>query len=533
MKKNTRLLFRVLLSVLALAVFLTPFAVMTGVYFGGEKVYRNTFYAELDDKYDALYRATGEKIVLIGGSSVAFGYDSETLSTLFGRPVINFGLYAALGTKLMLDLSEDAIREGDIVLVAPELDAETLSLFFNGGAVLRAFDEKPAMLKKVKTENVASLFGALWSVSGEKLKYGRVGVPDPDGVYNSRNFNAAGDVVYERPANVMNGYYDPSTPVIPDETIVSPEFLSYLNAWIDRVQKKGAIVYYAFCPINAMALTENQNGEEIPLALDALETEVGETKIEITGVSLSADAVARCQTFETYLAGNLHCPVLGHMTDFVYPPNYFYDTNFHLNETGVEWHTAGVGNLLYRAETHTDESPLSRMGWLPPLSVPLGDMETVYEVGDLRYRLTISETFAVVGVTDAGMGKETVVLPSEITVFDAKLDCEITCPVSSISTGAFSGATRLSTVVIGDASRMSLIDTRAFADSSVSELYLFCPVGGFLAGKNMLGGARPGFRIFVGFGLGYEQHYSWGEFNAAGGEKILTATDKTFADFTD
>ena len=535
MKNKARFhLFPALSVLLALLVFVAPFAVLLGVFFGTKPVYQHTFYGELDDKYDALYSAEGEKIVIIGGSSVAFGYDSQTLSDLFGRPVINFGLYAALGTKLMLDLSEDAIGEGDVVLLAPELDAETLSLCFNGGATLRALDEKPAMIGKIKRDNYSALWGALWSVTGEKLRYLKNGAPDPDSVYNSRNFNAAGDLVYKRDANVMNGYYDPTTPIIPDESIVSPDFLDYLNAYIDRVRKKGATVYYAFCPMNAMALTaHNENGEESPLALDALETEVGETAISITGVSLSAHAVARCDRFESFLSRNLHCKILGHMTDFVYPPNYFFDTNFHLNETGVEWHTAGVGNLLFCAETGTDETPLSRMGWLPDLMIPLGDMKTVYEVGDLCYRLTLSETFAVVGVSDAGMGKETVVLPSEITVFDAKLDREITCPVSSISTGAFAGTTRLSTVVIGDTSRMRLIDTRAFADSSVSELYLFCPVEGFLAGKNMLGGARAGFRIRVGFGLDYENDYSWSEFNAAGGEKILTVTDKTFADFTD
>ena len=125
--KAQTILFRALIAVLALAVFVSPFAVLVSAYLLTTPVYGNTFYGELDDKYDALYRAQGEKIVLIGGSSVAFGYDSETLSTLFDRPVINFGLYAALGTKLMLDLSEDAIGEGDIVLLAPELDPETLA----------------------------------------------------------------------------------------------------------------------------------------------------------------------------------------------------------------------------------------------------------------------------------------------------------------------------------------------------------------------------------------------------------------------
>ena len=533
MKNETRSrLFRVFVTVFALLLFCSPLVFLVGSFLWTKPVYGNTFYGELDDKYDALYSAEGEKIVVVGGSSVAFGYDSKTLSDLFGRPVVNFGLYAALGTKLMLDLSEDAIHEGDIVLLAPELDAETLSLYFNGASTLRALDEKPAMIAGIRRENYPSLLGALWSVAGEKLRYLKDGAPDPDSVYNSRNFNAAGDLVYPRETNAMDGYFDPTTPIIPDESTVSPDFLDYLNAYIDRVERRGAKVYFAFCPMNAMALTSRgENGEETPLALDALETEVGETALSITGVALDDVAAARCEAFEAFLSQNLHCDLLGRMTDFVYPPNYFFDTNFHLNETGVEWHTRGIGNLLYRAETGTDETPLPRMGRLPDLAIPLGDMETVYAVGDLRYRLTISGTFAAVGLSDAGAGKETVVLPPSITVYDAKLDRELTCPVASIAEEAFSGATRLQRVVIGDESRMRLIDARAFADSSVSELYLFCPVANFTAGKNMLGGARAGFKIRVGSAVypDYDADYCWGEISS----DILVRTDKTFSDFTD
>lgn len=514
--------------ILALVLLLLPLGVLVGVYLGTGSVYRNTFYGELDDKYDALYAAEGEKIVLIGGSSVAFGYDSKTLSDLFDRPVINFGLYAELGTKLMLDLAEDAIREGDIVLVAPELDAQTLSLYFNGGATLRALDEKHEMIRGIKRENLSSLWGALWSVTGEKIRYLKNGAPDPAGVYNARNFNAAGDLVYDRAGNVMDGYYDPTTPVIPDKSIVSRDFLDYLNAFIDRVQKRGATVYFAYCPINAMALSEDEGGEETPAALDALQIDYGETKGKITGVSLSYALRDRCDAFEYYLERNLHCEILGRLTDFVYAPNYFYDTNFHLNETGVAFHTAGIGNLLYRALTGSDGDPLPRMGWMPSLYLPLGDLETVYDVGELRFRLTLSETFSVVGVTDAGKETDTVVLPPEITVFDGKLGREITCPVTSISTEAFSGTTRLKTVVIGDGSRMKLIDMRAFAGSSVRDLYLFCPVAEFTAGKNMLGGARADFRIRVGKEVysDYKADYSWGEISS----DVLVLSDKDLGD---
>ena len=74
--------------------------------------YSNTFVGALDEKYDRLNAIDGEKLVVVGGSSVAFGVDSEMIEKYTGMPVVNFGLYAALGTKLMLDLSRSAIGSG-------------------------------------------------------------------------------------------------------------------------------------------------------------------------------------------------------------------------------------------------------------------------------------------------------------------------------------------------------------------------------------------------------------------------------------
>ena len=550
MPKN---LLPIIATVLAIAMILLPSAFLFGAFFLTPSVYTNTFYGELNEKYDYLYGVEGEKIVIIGGSSVAFGYDSETLSKCFDRPVVNFGLYAELGTKLMLDLAEDAIHEGDIVLLAPELDAQTLSLYFSGSATLKALDDDASLLRGIRRENYASLFGALWSVSSDKLGYLKNGSPDPVGVYNSRNFNAFGDVSYVeyyedggetlsrdgRAQNSMNGYYLSSNPIIPDKKIVSSDFLDYLNGFIDRITDRGAVAYYVFCPMNAMALTEkDENGIETTVGLSALTLKKkSATTADITGVSLSDALVARCARFSSYLSRNLHCPVLGSMTDFVYDPRYFYDTNFHLNTQGVKKHTAAVGNLLYAAENGTDEQPFGTPAdprGFRPLTASLLDTETVYEAGDLLVRLTITvpETFTVVGVSAAGMEKETIIVPSEITIYDANVNEEITRGVASLSTEAFKGTTKLKTVVVGDDVKMKEIETRAFASSSVQEIYLFCPVEGFAAGKDMLVGARAGFKIRVGRNLGYETDYSWSEINSAGQPKTLEATDKVFADFS-
>ena len=79
--------------------------------------YGETFLGELKHKVRLLEETPGPRIVLVGGSGVAFGADSELMEReLPGYTVVNFGMYAALGTTVMLDLSQPLLREGDIVL---------------------------------------------------------------------------------------------------------------------------------------------------------------------------------------------------------------------------------------------------------------------------------------------------------------------------------------------------------------------------------------------------------------------------------
>ena len=62
-----------------------------------------SFVGALSDKCERLYSIDEPKIVIVGGSSVAFGIDSALIEKYTDMPVVNFGMYAALGTKLMLE----------------------------------------------------------------------------------------------------------------------------------------------------------------------------------------------------------------------------------------------------------------------------------------------------------------------------------------------------------------------------------------------------------------------------------------------
>ena len=133
----------------AAAVILTP------------NVYGDTFLGALAPKLERLKSTEGKRIIVVGGSSVAFGLNSPMLKEYTGYEVINFGLYATLGTRIMLDLSRDYIRSGDIVILAPELDKQTLSMYYNAEAVWQAAGSDLSILKDIHFDNYSETLAHL------------------------------------------------------------------------------------------------------------------------------------------------------------------------------------------------------------------------------------------------------------------------------------------------------------------------------------------------------------------------------------
>ena len=176
-----------LITLLSLVLIFSPLIITVSIAFISPPVYGESFVGALDEKLLRLDSIDEEKIVVIGGSSVAFGVNSELIERYTGMPVVNFGLYASLGTKLMLDLSRKSINDGDVVIIAPEMDAQTLSLYFNADATLKAMDGNFSLLSRVKPDEVFKLIASSWDFAVDKLSFELDS--ESLGVYSASSFN--------------------------------------------------------------------------------------------------------------------------------------------------------------------------------------------------------------------------------------------------------------------------------------------------------------------------------------------------------
>lgn len=390
-----------LLVVLSVPVTLAAFA------FGLPAQYGQTYLSALQDKRDALASAEGKRIVIAGGSGAAFGLRCDLLEgELPGYSAVNFGLYAGLGTTVMLELARPLLRSGDIVIFSPEQSAQTLSDFFHAPSMWQAADGRPALLAALDSRRLGAMAGAFPTFAGDKARLYRDGAaPAGEGVYARSSFNGYGDLDCPgRERNIMSGGFDPNMPVTFDPTLPSADFFDAVNAFSRWCGEHGVTVYYRFCPMNAAAV--------------------------------GAEELARLDAYTAALRSRLDCGILGDPARAVLDAGWFFDTNFHLNAAGAVVNTAILAGELKAA--------LDIPG---PVEIPLPERPEPAETGPVEGSNQDGDCFCyeetegglrLTGLTGEGAERESLTLPVSRDGLS----------VVSLAPDLFAGNTRIREIVV-------------------------------------------------------------------------------------
>lgn len=310
--------------------------------FGLPPQYGDTFLGALKGKCEALETVPGKRIVVIGGSGAAFGLRCDLMEDAIpGYSAVNFGMYAGLGTAVMLDLALPRLHTGDIVIFSPEQSEQTLSTYLGGVYFLQGAEEKPELLLDLRWEDFGSVLADLPEFAAQKVRFFRDGTPSGEGVYARSSFNRRGDIDYpDRTCNRMNGAWDRNMPITFDTQYPRNDLIERINEFTKKCEKRGIRVFYRFCPMNAAAVTNPEMGE----------------------------------VYQTWLAGELDCPVLGTAADSILDPEWFYDSNFHLNSAGAVANTACLTRQLQEAlGICAGQIPVPEKPTLPLVQTAAGD----------------------------------------------------------------------------------------------------------------------------------------------------------------
>lgn len=274
------------------------------------------FMASSIEKHHRLKTVPSPRLILVGGSSVAFGIDSPNLQAQLPYQVINMGIHAGLGAEFMLNEVKSNVKSGDIVVIS--LEYET-------------FDKFPPDPKQVidsveaRKENIAFLpfsyvpalldagliqIGSFLRRSGALIQFGEL---ERLPYYTRAGFNQYGDTVahYPLPDDTKKLAGEGRYYQFESERI--QRTIQAMNQFYEFCRSQGAQVFFIYPPL-------------MPRVLDMNQAEIAK--------------------IETALTQALQFPILGNPKELAYSDTDYFDTRYHLNQRGVRQRTEDLARHL-------------------------------------------------------------------------------------------------------------------------------------------------------------------------------------------
>lgn len=147
-------------------------------------------------KKDSLLKNTiSPRLILVGGSNLSFGINSETIKDSLKINPINTAIHANIGLQYMMDNTLKHIKEGDIVLLTPEYNHFYGSYIYGRGELLRIVTQINFLdFFKLKNKQILSVLKYIPKYSLSKLNpLEYIGFREHD-IYSVSSFNEYGDV---------------------------------------------------------------------------------------------------------------------------------------------------------------------------------------------------------------------------------------------------------------------------------------------------------------------------------------------------
>ncbi len=269
----------------------------------GTPQYTTAYTAAVVDKIERLQSIDEAKIVLVGNSNVAYGFDSAAIEEAFDMPVVNLGLHGSLCNSFHEGLATLNINEGDIVVVAhsnynddtSDMDADLLWV---------TLENYTAFWPMYRIEYTYKLLKAFPEYLQTNLSLWLNGSGNAawEGSYARDMFNEYGDNIYPRDESIYT--FSKSDIHKISVSSVTTDRLNELNEYCIA---QGATLVVAGFPI--------AEGEYMP--------------------SDESFAEAWAQ-----LEASLDCAVISDYADYYIPYEYFYDSYLHLTTEGASIRTA-------------------------------------------------------------------------------------------------------------------------------------------------------------------------------------------------
>ncbi|MDR3355649.1 MAG: hypothetical protein LBO04_00465 [Spirochaetaceae bacterium] len=276
----------------------------------------NSYHLAIIDKHKRLENTEAPRIVLAGGSNLAFGIDSELIQDALDIPVINTGLQAGFGLGRMLDDLAPFFGPGDILVIVPEY--QHFDSDWNGDEAAYNLICDARQYRLLVNPPLYGFPSGISSYLRSKVSAMIPGPPAPL-AYTRDGFNGYGD--YVKHLGVENQKFVSLEPL----KTLERQYLEQFFRLVDTFAMRGIRVLISY-----------PSYEESPFL-------ASETFIHELDEAFKDRAVT----------------VISNPQDYAFSRSYFYDTSYHLNAEGRELRTTRLIRDLerYYQGGSTDRTP--------------------------------------------------------------------------------------------------------------------------------------------------------------------------------
>ncbi len=257
------------------------------------------FVAAIADKHQYAQSIQEPKIILVGGSNLAFGIASDSIEKALKKPVVNFGLYAGFGLTFVLKEALSEVKKGDIVVLCLEYYLRKPGDNFSKQMAVFAYPPADNFIEYENLIDRLTIKSEFYSRYARNLIFlpNRIKSPsinDTISGYFRKGFNRNGDALSHLnnpPVSPLGDLFD-----IKDEDY-SLE-IQEINQFITEIKREQASVFWYYPSYSQAGYDKN------------------EKKLDV---------------YERLINNKINCPKINQIKDEVYPVYCFYDTHFHLN----------------------------------------------------------------------------------------------------------------------------------------------------------------------------------------------------------
>ncbi len=298
-----------------------------GINYRAFSLYRQrnmqSYIAASIDKEKMLADSRPPRIILVGGSSVAFGFNSEIIKQVTALDTFNMGLQGSLGIRFQLNSIKPFLANGDIVVISPEYNNFTYG-FVGGDLLLQDLIVNPGDLRYISSlSEVAGLVknllyvhtSAIDTMINVYIKEGCLICESSERIYYRQAFNPYGDI-----------------------TTNQVDYATTQDVLLLDGSKADVNTRRTIQVLNSFSEYAEQNGIQVYLVYPTTSIITDQATLQVV------------QNMDRQLRANLAIPILGSIEESQYEDYMMFNTVYHLNAGGAAFHTRQFLSWLCAAD---------------------------------------------------------------------------------------------------------------------------------------------------------------------------------------